>query len=332
MMSRQSAPQRLKQLNLLFLGGAKRVSIARMFKRAGRDLGYNIGIFSYELDKRVPIAIEGPVIEGLKWDDPAILEHLHETVIDRDIDIIIPFVDRAVGVAARYREAYKDVFVPVGDADSAELMFDKIAADEAFMRAGIPRPVIAESPTGEPVFPLIAKPRHGSASKGIAIVHSTDELRPYLSSRPTHLLQRYIHRRCEYTVDCYVALDGDIKVVSPRRRGEVTGGEVSTSETVEAPEIVALTVDVIKKMNLKGAVTVQFIVDLDSIDDSPMIMEINPRLGGGVVTSVHAGADIPRYLLADALGIPTTRCTDIIAGTFITRYREEVVFRGGRRL
>lgn len=325
-----STPQKL---NLLFLGGAKRVSIARMFKKAGNTLGYNIGIFSYELDERVPIAIEGPVIKGLRWNDPALMEHLHETVIDRDIDIIIPFVDQAVGVAARYRDMYNDVFVPVGDAASAELMFDKIEADAAFAKAGIPRPVIAESPTGEPVFPLIAKPRHGSASKGIAIVHSPDELRSYLSSRPTHLLQRYVHRRDEYTVDCYISVaGGDIKVISPRRRVEVSGGEVSSSVTVEAPDIVELTREVIRLMNLRGAVTVQFLVDLDSIDSNPMIMEINPRLGGGVVTSVHAGANIPLYLLADALNIPVEPCNKIIPGTFITRYREEVVFRGDRRL
>lgn len=325
----QPTPQKL---NILFLGGSKRVSIARMLKSAGEALGVKIGIFSYELDPRVPIAIEGPVIEGLRWNDPALLDHIHETVVDRDIDIIIPFVDPAVGVAARYRDRFGNIFTPVGDTAHAELMFDKIAADEAFARAGIPRPEIVSGPNGLPCFPLIAKPRHGSASRGIAIVHSPDELRSYISSRPTHLLQRYIHRAEEYTVDCYISLDGDIKVISPRRRGEVTGGEVTTTVTVEAPEIVELTEKSVKAMNLRGAVTVQFIIDLDDPARRPMIMEINPRLGGGVVASVHAGADIPHYLLADALGIPTAPCTDIIPGTYITRYRQEVVFRGDRRL
>ncbi|MCH5346134.1 MAG: ATP-grasp domain-containing protein [Muribaculaceae bacterium] len=320
-----------KRLNILFLGGSKRVSIARMLKSAGRELGVDIGIFSYELDTKVPIAIEGPVIEGLRWADEGILEHIHDTVIDRSIDIIIPFVDPAIGVAARYRDTYGDVFVPVGSTEGVETMFDKIAADQAFQRAGLPRPELIPGPGGEPVFPVIAKPRHGSASQGIVIIHSTEELRPYIASRPSHLVQRYIANAEEYTVDCYVAMNGEIKVVSPRRRGEVSGGEVTTTVTVESPDIVNLTVQALKALDLRGAVTVQFIVDKLETDFKPMIMEINPRLGGGVVASVHAHADIPRYIIADALGIGTEPCDEIIPGTFITRYQQEVVFVNGRR-
>ncbi|MCH5245119.1 MAG: ATP-grasp domain-containing protein [Muribaculaceae bacterium] len=320
-----------KRLNILFLGGAKRVSIARMLKDAGSRLGTDVGIFSYELDTRVPIAIEGPVIEGLRWGDSAILEHIHDTVVDRDINVIIPFVDPAVGVAARYRDKYNDVFVPVGSTRSVEQMFDKIAADEAFSQVGLPRPNLIPGPGGEPVFPVIAKPRHGSASKGLVVVHSTEELRPYIASRATHLVQRYIANSEEYTVDCYVSLDGEIKVVSPRRRGEVSGGEVTTTVTVESPEIVNLTVKALKALDLRGAVTVQFIVDKSQPDFNPMIMEINPRLGGGVVASVHAHADIPQYIIADALGIGTEPCQNIVAGTFIARYQQEVVFVNGRR-
>lgn len=323
--------EKAKRLNILFLGGAKRVSIARMLIDAGRRLGVDVGIFSYELDTKVAIAIEGPVIVGLKWNDPGILEHIHDTVIDRSIDIIIPFVDAAVGVAARYRDVYNDVFVPVGSVDSVERMFDKIAADEAFKKVGLPRPELKPGPGGEPVFPVIAKPRHGSASRGLVVVHSTEELRPYIASRATHLVQRYIAEAEEYTVDCYVSLDGEIKVVSPRRRGEVSGGEVTTSVTVESPEIVSMTVKALRALDLRGAVTVQFIVDKSEAEFNPMIMEINPRLGGGVVTSVHAHADIPHYLIADALGIGTEPCEDIVPGTFIARYQQEVVFVNGRR-
>jgi len=36
-----------------------------------------------------------------------------------------------------------------------------------------------------------------------------------------------------------------------------------------------------------------------------MIMEINPRLGGGAVAAVHAGADIPAMIISEALGFET---------------------------
>ena len=40
----------MKCIRILFLGGAKRVSMARMFKSAARRLGYEAEIFSYETD------------------------------------------------------------------------------------------------------------------------------------------------------------------------------------------------------------------------------------------------------------------------------------------
>lgn len=43
-------------VNILFLGGAKRVSMARMFQASGERLGLDVNIFSYELSPEAPIA------------------------------------------------------------------------------------------------------------------------------------------------------------------------------------------------------------------------------------------------------------------------------------
>ena len=54
-------------------------------------------------------------------------------------------------------------------------------------------------------------------------------------------------------------------------------------------------------------------------------MEINPRLGGGAVCSVHAGADIPGMILDEAMGVTCHRAP-YRPGTEIARYLQEVVF------
>ncbi len=79
-----------KTINILFLGGAKRVSMARMFKSAARAAGRQAEIFSYEIDRCVPIACEATVIEGCRWSDPDILERLDATVDRYAIDISSP--------------------------------------------------------------------------------------------------------------------------------------------------------------------------------------------------------------------------------------------------
>ena len=130
---------------------------------------------------------------------------------------MVPFVDGAVEVAARYRDLYGGVTVPAGDPASAALMFDKVEADRVFREKGLPVPFSDR-------FPLIAKPRFGSASKGIKIIADETEFRPF-AGNPDYLLQEYISPRREITVDCYVSLAGEIIAAVPRYRLETQGGE-----------------------------------------------------------------------------------------------------------
>ena len=311
------------KFNILMLGGAKRVSMGRMFIDAAHRLGRSCSLFSYELDCHVPVASIGKVIKGKRWSDPQLMEHLHRTVVENEINVMVPFVDDAVEVAAAYRHRYNDVWAPVGDESVAAAMFDKIEADKLFRKFGVPLPD-ADTMRGRPVFPMIAKPRRGSASKGIEIITSPREYHKYTAQPPTHLLQRYIADREEYTVDCYVSQAGEIKVVSPRRRLDVSGGEVTSTVTVDIPALVGLSCSVIEGVGLRGAVTVQFLRDMEK--GGFYLMEVNPRLGGGAVCSVHAGADIPLLMLSESIGVDMPPIEDVKAGTLITRYPQEVVF------
>lgn len=310
-------------VNILMLGGAKRVSMGRMLIEAGRRLGKEVKLFSYELDKRVPVSAIATIIKGLRWSDPQLMEDLHEVVAQHDIDILIPFVDGAVGVAAEFRDLSPGrVWAPVGDRTTVEAMFDKAKAEKAFIDAGLPIP--QSYVKGRPMFPLIAKPRFGSASRGIEIITGPRQFKNIVSGEELYVIQEYIANRREYTVDCFISDGGGILCAVPRLRVEVIGGEVSRTITVRNEELESLARKTISRLELRGAVTLQFIEDLDT--GRLLLMEINPRLGGGAVCAVHAGADIPSYILRSALGLPLDPCTAWRAGTEIVRYQQEVVF------
>lgn len=314
------------KLNILFLGGAKRVSIARMFKEAAVRAGLEAEIFSYELSREVPVACEATIIEGCRWSDPDILESLNDVCVSRSIDVIIPFVDGAVRVAADYRDRYGSVFVPTGSPDVAEAMFDKVVAARLFAEKGLPAP--ATYTPGDPCLRLIAKPRHGSASKGIIEIRDLETLDRVLGRGDEYLIQERIDNRNEITVDCYVSvIDGEIKALSPRRRLATAGGEVTDTVTISDSRIDDIVGRTLSSLGLVGAVTVQLIEDLE--DGRLMLMEINPRLGGGAVCSVCAGADIPAMIIAEACG---TAAAPLQAkpGVMITRYMQEVVFDNGK--
>lgn len=306
-----------KTIRILFLGGAKRVSMGEKFIDAGRRLGMTVELFSYELSSCVPIASVAGIIIGKKWSDPDILGDIHKQVAQLHIDIIVPFVDGAVDVAALYRDNYGDAWVPVGDTGQAAVMFDKVKADKLFRQLGLPVP-------GKDRFPMIAKPRFGSASKGIVVLNNPDELRDHGISDDNYLVQNYIANRREITADCYVSLSGELVAAVPRYRIEVQGGEASVTETFHNPDVEDLVRRTLLSTGLRGAVTVQIILDTDT--SRLMLMEINPRLGGGAVCACHAGANLPEFMLRDFLGLPPLLCDNWRPGIRICRYFSEVSF------
>jgi carbamoyl-phosphate synthase large subunit len=118
-----------------------------------------------------------------------------------------------------------------------------------------------------------------------------------------YLVQLFIDAD-EYSVDGYVDMKGTIIALVPRRRLEVQGGEATKSITVREPGVIRLCEKILGTGLLRGPVTLQFLKEKDS--GKLFLMEINPRLGGGVLTSIAAGADMAGYLFNDFLQIPNT--------------------------
>lgn len=309
------------KLTVLMLGGARRVSIAELLKRSGQRLGYDVRIVSYELETKVPIATVGKVVPGLRWKDDGVVNDILRVAIEYEAKIILPFIDGSMSVAARCKEAMPSLFVPVSEPSTSLTMFDKKLAAKAFEEAGIPIPLTYKIINAE--MPVIAKPRFGSASRGIKIFHDIDDLM-HLHDLSEYLLQEYIENKKEYTVDCYVSQAGEILVTVPRERLEIMGGEVTRTVTKHIPELEKMSRDILKKFDFRGPVTLQFLYDINR--NRFLLMEVNPRLGGGVVCSIYAGAPIPDYILSEALGVDVRPCDDWIPNTLMARYQKETIF------
>lgn len=309
------------KLTILMLGGARRVSMAELLMRAGERLGYEVRIVSYELDLLVPIATVGKVVRGLRWDDPGVVDDILRVAIEHEARIILPFIDGSMSVAAQCKQRMPDLFVPVSDPETSRTMFDKKLAAKAFEEAGIPIPLTYKIIDAE--LPVIAKPRYGSASRGIQVFDDMDDLM-HLKDISDYLLQEYIAHKREYTVDCYVSREGEILVTVPRERLEIMGGEVTRSVTCRIPQLEEMSRDIIGKFGFRGPVTLQFLYDISR--NRFLLMEINPRLGGGVICSIYAGAPIPDYILSEALGIPVRPCDDWADRTLMARYQKETIF------
>jgi carbamoyl-phosphate synthase large subunit len=146
----------------------------------------------------------------------------------------------------------------------------------------------------------------------------------HLENIKNYLIQEYITNMEEYTVDCYVTQEGEILCTVPRIRLEVMGGEVTRTRTCHLPEMEDMAHKVIDFFHLRGPVTLQFLHDLDK--ERFLLMEINPRLGGGVICSIKAGAPIPDYIIGEALHQKLTKCDDWRNNTLMTRFWKEMIF------
>jgi len=310
-----------QELTILFLGGARRVSLAELLKRSGKRIGYDIKILSYELTEDVSISLEATVVKGLRWDDPDVIDDIGRVIKDYDVDVILPFVNGAIEIASICHDKFKDVFVPVTGFDIVSKLFDKCEAAKTFKEAGLPIPRTYSVLNAE--VPAIAKPRKGGSSRGIHIFRNMEDLM-HLNDLKKYLLQEYIENCKEYTVDCYIDKKGEILVTVPRERLEIMGGESTRTRTCHNEILEKLSREVIEKFSLRGPVNLQFLHDLDA--DRYLLMEVNPRLGGGVICSIYAGAPITDYIIKEALGVELKQCTDWASGTLMARYFKEAIF------
>lgn len=310
-----------KSLTILMLGGGRRVSIAELLKESGRRLGCEVEVAGYELVTKVPLAAAGKIIQGLAWDDDRVVEDVVRVAKEIEADILLPFSNVAVDVAARVKHLLPEVFVPVCDADTAAVLFDKIEAAKAFKAAGMRIPRTYNVLNAE--LPAIAKPRHGRSSRGIKVFTNMDDLM-HLDDIKQYLLQEYIPDNKEYTVDCYVTQEGKTLCSVPRLRLEVSGGESTRTLTCRQTELQKMACEVIDAFHLRGPVNIQFLYDRNR--DRYLLMEVNPRMASGVICSIRAGAPIADYIIGECLGVELQPCDDWCDNTLMTRYWKEVIF------
>ena len=290
--------------------------MAERFIDAGKRLGLDIRLFSYELSDEVPIRELATIIEGRRWMDNDVLGHIISTCLENEINVLIPFVDPATILAAQAGNTLPKCFIPSASENLARMFYDKRKAQSWFGENEIDVPYFTGS------FPAIAKPVCGSASNGLRILLDKDETDQFFQRHleTDFLLQRHLTGE-EYTVDCYVEQSHEIIAIVPRIRLQVAGGEVIKSQTVNDANLISTTEEIIKKSRLTGPLCIQFIKEAET--GRLFTIEVNPRFGGGVIASIEAGADMPFYLLNEYLGVKNSPVKDWESGVLMMRAHRE---------
>lgn len=313
-----------KRLVALLLGTGRKVSLARLLKRSASRLGLELSIVSYELDRQVPVAIEGEVVTGLKWDDPQIVHDIVRVAIEHEADLLIPLADGAIPVAAKCAPMLAHVFIPFRDAAMAETLYDRHLTAEAFKKHNIPSPTAYSVINAE--APVIAKPRRGSTARNIKIFHDIDDLMQ-LENLTDYVLQQYISEFDEYEIEAYVDAEGKILACVPVRLLEVLGGESTRALTDRIAELETLCRKVVEAFELRGPLLIEVLFDRKR--HKYVVTHVAPRLGDAAACAIYAGAPLTDYLLSESREIAVKECDDWADSTLMTSYRMEAIFFNG---
>ena len=308
-------------LTIMLLGGGRKVSLAKHFKESGKKLGFHVSIISYDLSLEVPVILEAEVIKGLPWSDPDVVGDICRECEEKNVNILLPINNGAIEVASMCRIRLNNLFIPVTDFSVAKPLFDKVEAAQLFKKEKFPIPRTYSVLSAK--LPAIVKPRKGGKARGIKIFNDMEDLM-HLHNLSGYIIQEYISNSAEFTVDSYIDAEGKILTTVPRERLEVMGGESTRTKTTENKFLEKFAREVIDRLNLRGPVNIQFLHDIDK--DRYLLMEVNPRLGGGVMCSILAGAPILEYIIREATGMPLEECNDWRRDTLMARYMMETVF------
>ena len=316
--------------NVLLSSAGRRVALLRCFREALQAAGQDGRIVATDASRTssaLHAADAGVVVPRCTTDEfvPAMLEVCRE----HEIRLVIPTIDTELPVLAanRKRFAALGVTVAVSDPSTVAIGADKVLTHEWLVAHGFPTvrqadPATVAAATHEWPYPLMVKPRLGSASIGVAVVADATALE--VATRDGDFVVQSLAAGDEHTVDVYVDGRGIVLEAVPRRRLEVRGGEVSKAVSVRLPEVEELARDIARQLpGAYGALNVQLFRDEGT--GALAVIEVNARFGGGYPLADAAGATFPRWLIEDATGLSRSEpVAPWQAGVVMLRYDDAV--------
>jgi predicted ATP-grasp superfamily ATP-dependent carboligase len=187
--------------------------------------------------------------------------------------------------------------------------FDKGITLKIAIENGIPAPKTYfindlndfENIRNELEYPLIIKPRISSGSRGVELCKMPEELETkFVKIFTEHgplLIQEYIPSSEEIGVYALFNFDSEPRAYTVQKRIRsypVSGGPSTLRKTILNDEAVEIAFKLLKTIGWVGVAMVEF--RIDSRDNIPKLMEVNPRFWGSLQLSILSGVDFPFLL------------------------------------
>jgi carbamoyl-phosphate synthase large subunit len=321
-------------MNILISSGGRRVELMVCFREALTETALSGQVYVIDTSLTAPafhLADKAWLVP--QCSDPDFIDQVLAISRREEIRLIVPTIDAELPIFAKSRDLFAAHGVHVAISDPATVLIcgHKGLTHSWLTVAGFPCTrqstiaAIMESPRGWH-YPLIVKPIQGSASKGLRVVRSEEELRA-VSRFDDGLIVQELAEGQEYTINVFVDANGKCVCAVPHRRIEVRGGEVSKAVTSKHVPMMDLARDIAEKLpGARGPLNVQCFL---SATGEIKIIEINARVGGGYPLAHRAGAHFTRWMVEEILGYQPTATFDGWEDELAMLRYDQTVFRPG---
>jgi carbamoyl-phosphate synthase large subunit len=230
-------------------------------------------------------------------------ERLIDLCEKNKIDMVVPLIDPELEVLASQYDKFRNsgIMAVVSPAKTVEITFDKYLTWLHAKKAGINVPetvttigeALALIASGKLSWPVIVKPRKGSASMYVYNCRNEEELQLAYRNCPGPMIQEFVSGD-EYGYDLFCGADFKPLSVYCKLKLAMRAGETDKAVSVNEKKYIDLGVRMAEIFPMFGPVD----ADVKIGKNGPMLLEINPRFGGGYPCSHLCGAGFPAKLIA----------------------------------
>ncbi|GEL07220.1 ATP-grasp domain-containing protein [Salisediminibacterium halotolerans] len=288
-------------MNMLILSCGTRNKIVQYFVQEFKGFGEVIATDCSEMAPAIYDADKYYIVPTI--DSDGYLDTILQICHDNNVSMVTSLIDPELSVLAKHKERFNNLGteVLVSRSELTDLCLDKYAFHNDLKKNSFPVVPTAlntsydqiKNDLGDFEYPLFAKPRDGSASVNMQMIHSSEDLDAILNTDNDIVIQKYMQGK-EFGIDVYVDLvSQELVSMFIKEKVKMRAGETDKSIALKNDKILELIKSFVESYQFTGVMD----VDLFEVDDQYFISEVNPRFGGGYPHAYESGLNFPKYIL-----------------------------------
>ena len=287
-------------MNILITSAGTRGYLIKYFKKALKGKGK---IFAADCSKYAPALYNAdnyfivPAVSNKNY-----ISELYKICLKNGVKGVISLNDVEIPLLAQYKSKFREkgVKLIVSDPETIDICYDKYKTFKFLEENRFPFPktfislseVLMEIKSKAIKFPLLIKPRKGSAGVGIKEVFNINGLQNEFNEKKNLIIQEFIQGD-QYGIDVFSNSNLVPVSIFAKKVIRIRAGIADKEVTVYDAKMINYIRNLIGKLGLYGPGD----IDLIKRRNEYIVLEINTRFGGGYPLAHVVGANFPKKVI-----------------------------------